>query len=109
VFAVRYVALVALVLWLGDLSGGLLGADRVRPFPNIAYCSGAIVFVSLFVMKFVGPPPVAFIPRAATVFIMIVIEGYSSLVVGGRGQEAQLLMACTLGAGLTLLYWYVRE
>jgi len=109
VFAVRYVALVALVLWLGDLSSGLLGADGVRPFPHIAYYSGAIVFVSLFVMKFVGPPPLAFPFRAATVFVMMAIEVYSSVLVDGRGQEEQLLMACALLPGLSLLYWYVRE
>lgn len=108
-FAVRYVALVALVLWLGDLSGGLLGADGARPFPLIAQIAGATVFLSLFVMKFVGPPPSAFTLRAATVFVMMAVEVYSSVLVDRDSQEAQLLMTCALLPGLSLLYWYVQE
>lgn len=107
--AVRYLALMALVLWLGDLAGGLLGPAGVRPFPSLAYGSAAVLFVSLFVMKFVGPPPAAFVPRAAIVFAMMTLEVYTRLLVDHHTDQERWLMVLTLVPGLSLLYWYVRE
>ena len=79
---VRYLALAALVVWVGGmvilgllvapqtfrvlqasnpadgrmLAGALFGAI-LRQFHLVAYACGAVLLVCLFVMKFLGPPP----------------------------------------------------
>ena len=107
-FAVRYLALVALVVWVGGLAvlsalvspatfrvlqaadptGGrvladLVLADILQLFHLVAYVCGAIVFTSLWVMKFVGPPPSWFLVRSAIVAIMLALMLYS----GYRADE----------------------
>ena len=94
--AIRYVALTALVVWLGGMVilgllvapstfGVLQSADPangrmlagavfgtiLRRFHYVAYACGAILYISLFLMKFVGPPPQAFVLRAVLVFVML--------------------------------------
>lgn len=160
--AVRYVALTALVVWLGgmvilgllvapstfgvlqtsDPANGRMLAGAVfgtilRRFHLVAYVCGIIVFLSLFVMKFVGPPPQAFVLRAAIVFVMFLIALYSGVPVTRELEQIQsqvagpvsrlpesderrirfdrlhrtstTLMTINMGLGLVLLLWYVRE
>jgi len=160
--AVRYLALAALVVWLGGMVilglvvapstfGVLQSSDPVngrmlagavfgtilRRFHFIAYACGAILFVSLFVMKFVGPPPQAFVVRAAIVFVMLLLALYSGIPVTRELEHIQsqvsgpvsrlpetderrirfdslhrtstMLMTINMGLGLILLYWYVRD
>ena len=87
---IRYLALTALVVWLGGmivlgllvapstfgvlqtaaadaangrmLAGAVFG-EILRRFHFLAYGCGAILIVCLLAMKFIGPPPAAFIPR----------------------------------------------
>jgi uncharacterized membrane protein len=160
--AVRYVALMALVVWLGgmvilgllvapstfgvlqmsDPANGRMLAGAVfgtilRRFHYVAYACGAILYLSLFVMKFVGPPPQAFVVRAAIVFVMLLVALYSGVPVtrelegiqkqaGGQvsrlpetderrvrfdqlHRRSTMLMTLNMGLGLVLLYWYARE
>jgi uncharacterized membrane protein len=160
--AVRYVALTALVVWLGgmvilglivapstfgvlqaaDASGGRILAGAVfgtilRRFHYVAYACAAILYISLFVMKFVGPPPQAFVLRAVIVFVMLVVALYSGVpvtreleriqaqVIGPVNrlpetderrirfdqlhQRSTMLMTLNMGLGLVLLYWYVKD
>jgi uncharacterized membrane protein len=160
--AVRYVALAALVVWLGGMVilglvvapstfGVLQSSDPVngrmlagavfgtilRRFHFIAYACAAILFVSLFVMKFVGPPPQAFVVRAGIVFVMLLLALYSGVPVTRELEQLQsqvsgpisrlpetdqrrirfdqlhrtstMLMTINMALGLVLLYWYVRE
>jgi uncharacterized membrane protein len=160
--AVRYVALVALVVWLGgmvilgllvapstfgvlqsaDTANGRMLAGAVfgtilRRFHYVAYACGAILYIALFVMKFVGPPPQAFVVRAVLVFVMLVVALYSGVPVTREIEQIQsqvsgpvsrlpetdqrrirfdqlhqrstMLMTLNMGLGLVLLYWYVRE
>lgn len=161
-FAVRYVALAALVVWLGGmillgalvapltfrvlqvsdpvagrvLAGALFG-EILRAFHLLAYGCGALIIVSLLLMKFVGPPPRAFIARIGIVVVMLALEVYSagpvthaiadvqSQVSGPINQLAETdarrmtfdrlhrtstaLMTVNLAFGLVLLFWYVRE
>lgn len=108
--AVRYVALAALVVWLGGmvtielLDGGIDG-DAFRRFHAVAYACGAIVFVCLFVLKFVGPPPRAFVPRAAIVAVMIGLQ----LSPPWLHAASSLLPTASMMLGFGLLFWYVRE
>jgi hypothetical protein len=102
--AVRYVALAALVVWLGGMATAVFG-DILRPSHLVGLVCGGIIFVSLFIMKFVGPPPHAFVPRAALTALMLLLLGVSALL----RSASSLLAGINLVLGLVLLYWYVRE
>jgi hypothetical protein len=102
--AVRYVALVALVVWIGATTDVLVG-DALGPVDRVAAVCGGIVFVSLFVMKFIGPPPHGFVPRAAIVGAMLVLLGVSRFL---RVAPAALATV-NVALGFILLFWYVRE
>jgi uncharacterized membrane protein len=159
---VRYLALTALVVWLGGmialgllvapttfrvleaadpeqgrtLAGAVFGAT-LRRFHLLAYGCGAVLLVSLFLMKFVGPPPQAFLVRTSIVALMLALTLYSGVPVTRElerlqaavaGPMARLpqddprrvrfdrlhrtsttLMTVDIGLGLLLLAWYVRE
>jgi len=99
-FVVRYVALVALVLWLGVL---LNETAWIPPGHLLGIACGGAVLVSLLALKFLGPPPRAFIPRAAIVALMLAIAIY----VRYSGQNT--LTTVNLALGAVLLAWYARE
>ena len=102
--AVRYVALGALVIWLGGMVT-VAFPDVMRRFHLVAVACGAVIVVSLFVMKFVGPPPQAFIPRVALTVLMLAFLGVSAFVPGASAA----LTAANLALGFVMLFWYVRE
>jgi uncharacterized membrane protein len=103
---VRYVALTALVVWLGGMvvvglivapstfrvlqaadpatgrvvAGALFG-EILRVFHLLAYVCGGLIFVCLLVLKFVGPPPRAVFPRLALVAMMLLLELYAGVPV----------------------------
>jgi hypothetical protein len=161
-FVVRYLALAALAVWVGgmvvlgalvapstlrvlqaaDPAGGrvlagLVFGEILQRFPLLAYACGAIVLVSLWVMKFVGPPPSWFVVRSAIVASMLAVALYVGMPVANEleGLRKQLagsmhdvpdhdarrgrfealhrrsaaLMAVETGLGFFLLLWYVRE
>jgi hypothetical protein len=103
---VRYGTLAALVLWLSAMLGWGAG-DVVRHLPLVALACGAVTFVGLFAMKFLGPPPPAFVPRIAIVFVMLVIAAVSAVL--ATSAAAPWLQSVNIGLGFVLLYWYVRE
>jgi hypothetical protein len=115
--AVRYIALAALVVWVGVMIAlpilvapavhGTAIGEMWRRYQQMAYACGGTVFVSLFVMKFLGPPPRAFALRAAIVFLMLLLVGYSGVRVGTNLPAS--LATLNVGLGLFLLFWYVRE
>jgi hypothetical protein len=102
--AVRYAALAALVVWLGGILAILFG-DAMRRDQLITYGCGGVVFLSLLVMKLVGPPPRAFIPRAAIVAAMLAV----ALLATFRFLPATTSAALDLALGFVLLFWYVHE
>ena len=101
--AVRYAALAALVLWIGGMLSLLVG-DVFARFPAALAC-GTVVLVSLFVMKFVGPPPRAFPVRAAIVAVMLAA---TMLAAASRVPPAPAA-ALNVAFGAILLSWYVHE
>jgi len=103
---VRYVTLVALVIWLGAMAGDQFG-DLLRRIPLIPFACGAVMLVGLFVMKFMGPPPIGFVLRAGIALLMLAIA-LSATVVVPRGASP-LLMTTNIALGFVLLIWYVRE
>ena len=102
--AVRYVALGALVVWLGGMVT-VAFPDLVRRFHLVAISCGVVIVVSLFIMKFVGPPPHGFVPRVALTVLMLILVGLSVF----RPGFAPVLAGVNLALGFVLLFWYVRE
>lgn len=100
--AVRYVALIALVIWLGAMASEFVPQDQ-----RLAYACGGVILVCLFAMKFVGPPPHGFIPRVALVAAMLAIAISSSLSLTRASVAA--FTTVNMALGLVLLFWYVRE
>jgi uncharacterized membrane protein len=160
--AFRYAALLALVVWVGAMVAlalivaptafrvlgaadpavgrtlaGLVFGDVMRQFHRLAYACGGVLVVSLFVLKFVGPPPAAFKVRAGLAAVMLATVMYSGLVVSpeidaiqssvhgsierlppdaaGRlrfdhlHQLSTILMTTNMALGALLLVWYARE
>lgn len=103
--ALRYVYLLALVVWLGGmvvlgalvapttfqilqaaapdtgraLAGELFGVMLAR-FHYLAYGAGAVLFVTLALMAILGPRPAAFAIRLGIIVVMLAVAAYS----GGR-------------------------
>ena len=102
--AVRYVALGALVIWLGGMVT-VTFADAMRRFHFVSVVCGAVIVVSLFIMKFVGPPPHGFLPRVGLTLLMLIALGVSVLM----PAYASALTLVNLALGFVLLFWYVRE
>jgi hypothetical protein len=106
---VRYATLVALVIWLGGMMGARFG-ELIGRLDLLGYACGAAVVVGLFAMKFLGPPPPAFIPRVAIVFLMFGIAVASATLVPRITPDvAKVLSTINIGLGFALLFWYVRE
>ena len=161
---IRYLALTVLVVWVGGmivlgllvapttfgvlqssapdpatgrmLAGSVFG-EILRRFHLLAYGCGALLLVCLVVLKFVGPPPSAFVIRVAIVTLMLALALYSGLPVSREIAQIQAqvagpmsslpqtdarkarfdrlhgmsttLMMINIGLGLVLLYWYTRE
>ena len=109
--AIRYVTLAALVVWLGGLVAlGMLmmpSTEDLRRLQLVGYACGAIIFVGLLVIKFIGPPPHDFFRRIGVVAAMMFVALYA----GMRPQDwlASLSPAVNIGLGFVLLFWYVRE
>lgn len=103
---VRYVTLVALVLWLGAMVserfGGLFGHAHL-----LAYACGMATVVGLFALKFLGPPPMTFVLRAGIAVLMLAIAAASAML--PNRDVAAMLLTVNIVLGLVLLTWYVRE
>jgi hypothetical protein len=105
--ALRYVYVLALVVWLGGmvvlgvlvapttfqvlqaaapdqgraLAGELFGAMLAR-FQYLAYGAGAVLFISLAVMAILGPRPASFAIRMGIIAVMLGVAVYSGVVLG---------------------------
>jgi hypothetical protein len=110
----RYVGLVALVVWLGGLItlgaivaptafdvvdarhvesgrmlvGFLFGAIFER-FHLVAYGAGALLLLSLVARRLLGPKPVHFGVRTGILCVMLALTLYSGLMLTGDVERAQ--------------------
>jgi hypothetical protein len=100
---VRYATLVALVVWLGVLGCSLL-SDRPDYANWVQFACGGLIIVGLFAMKFLGPPPHAFAPRVAIVFLMLCTAAFDQLY-----GSSLVPMSINTALGFALLAWYARE
>jgi hypothetical protein len=120
--AVRYLALAALVVWLGGmvilglivapstfgvleasdpasgrmLAGAVFG-EILRRFHLLAYVCGAILLVCFFVIKFVGPPPDGFLVRAGIAAAMLALALYSGMRISRGIAEIQSQVSGPIG------------
>jgi len=100
------VALAALVVWLAALAGALAG-DALRHIHLVSAACGGVIVLSLVAMKFIGPPPRAFVSRIAIVAVMLAAMGWTMLAAASTMRTAAL--AATAALGFILLTWYTRE
>ena len=109
--AVRYVYILALVVWLGGMVvlgavvapatfqvlqasdpangrelGGAVFTTILERFHDVAYAAGALLLLTLAAMAVLGPRPRGLAARAALVTIMLAVALYSGVVVL-RGAE----------------------
>jgi uncharacterized membrane protein len=115
VLALRYIAVIALVVWVGGLlalgaiaapatfdvlgmqamsDGGRLLAGAVfgetlRRFMLVSYAAGVILLGTLIVRAILGPRPRRFAWRAAAATIMLATAAYAGIVVDGRIRDLQ--------------------
>lgn len=128
--ALRYVYVLALVVWLGGmvvlaalvaptitdvlqatapansrgLGDALLSVVLAR-FDYLAYTAGGVLFLSLAVMAILGPRPPAFAARMGIITLMLAVSAYSSITL----VRPTRLMTINIVAALVLLYWEARE
>jgi hypothetical protein len=100
---VRYVALVALVVWLGAMQNALVGSGTAAAIA-IAYGCSAVLVMCLVAMKFVGPPPRAFFIRLGIVVLMLLMTLFDRWLIPGRTATY-----VNTALGLVLLAWYAHE
>lgn len=112
--ALRYVYVLALVIWLGGmvvlgalvaptvfdvlqqrdpaagrvLAGDVFGSTIAR-FHYVAYGAGALLLLTLLAMRLLGPKPAAFGVRAVIIAAMLTVAVYSGVVVLGRIDTVQ--------------------
>lgn len=112
--ALRYVALLALVVWIGGLvalgaiaapvafdvtaarqlpearlvAGALFG-EMLRRFTLVSYAVGGVLLLSLLARRILGPRPQRFAWRAGTVLLMLAATAYAGIFVASRIQQLQ--------------------
>jgi hypothetical protein len=115
--ALRYIALAALVVWIGGLlalgaiaapvifsvidarhvadgrllAGAIFGTILGR-FELVEYASGAVLLAALGMRRVLGPRPRHFGLRLAIAVIMLASAGYAGLVVTGEIEAVQARM-----------------
>jgi uncharacterized membrane protein len=111
--ALRFAAVLALVLWIGGLiavgalaapaafeilgargaegralAGSVVG-ETLRRFHVVAYVCAAVVLLSLAVRGVLGPRPTRFSLRVAALLVMTVAAVYSGVVIGPQIARTQ--------------------
>ena len=112
--ALRYIAMVALVVWIGGLvalgaiaapvafdvtasrqlaeprlvAGALFG-EMLRRFTLVSYAAGAIMILCLITRRILGPRPRHFGLRAGIIALMLAATAYAGIVVASRIEALQ--------------------
>jgi hypothetical protein len=105
--AIRYFALVTLVVWTATLLSHVAG-DMLAQVDQVTYACAALTLVLLMLLKFMGPPIPAFSLRVILVTLMLLPAVNPAIV-------EQLHLGSTTGRGvqfglcMLLLVWHVPE
>jgi uncharacterized membrane protein len=117
-YLLRYVAVLALVVWVGGLvalggiaapaafdvmaahqvpdgrtlAGALFG-EMLRRFTLVSYAAGGVVMLTLLARRILGPRPHRFAWRAGLAALMLATTAYGSMVIASRIQRLQRDMA----------------
>lgn len=112
--ALRYVALLTLVVWIGGLvalggiaapsifdvlasrqiadgrllAGAVFG-EILRRFTLVSYAAGGVLLLTLLVRRILGPRPQRFAWRAGLVTLMLAATAYGGIVVASRIRALQ--------------------
>jgi len=112
--ALRYIALLALVIWIGGLvalgaiaapvafdvtaarhlpeprmiAGALFG-EMLRRFTLVSYAAGGVILLSLLIRRVLGPRPRHFGVRAGIVALMLAAAAYAGIIVASRIETLQ--------------------
>ena len=100
---VRYATLLALVAWLGVMHCFVF-IGRPGHGAWLPYACGGFMMVGLFAMKFLGPPPRAFVARVAIVFVMLCVTAFDQFY-----GSSLIPTALNAALALALLGWYAHE
>jgi hypothetical protein len=106
-FAIRYVVLATLVVWIAALLSVVAG-DFLAYVDTVTYTASTIILIGLLLMKFVGPPPHGFVPRVLIVAAMLALALFPAIFEQLRLPPAMHL-SVDVTLGFVLLAWYVRE
>jgi hypothetical protein len=111
--ALRYAALLAIVVWVGGLFalgaiaapavfdvaarhlpdprlvGGAIFGEILRRFHQVTYVCGAVIGLSLIARAVLGPRPPRFAIRTAIALLMLAATLYSGLVLTARIERLQ--------------------
>jgi hypothetical protein len=112
--ALRYVALLALVVWIGGLAvlgaiaapvafdvtaarhlpdarllAGALFGEMLRRFTLVSYGAGVILLLTLFARRILGPRPHRWGIRTAIATVMLLASAYAGVVVASRIETLQ--------------------
>jgi hypothetical protein len=110
----RYVALLALVVWIGGLAvlgaiaapvafdvtaawhlpdgrllAGALFGEMLRRFTLVSYGAGILLLLTLFVRRILGPRPHRWGIRTAIASVMLLASAYAGIVIASRISAIQ--------------------
>jgi uncharacterized membrane protein len=112
--ALRYIALLTLVVWIGGLAvlgtiaapvafdvtaarhlpdarlvAGALFGEMLRRFTLVSYGAGVILLLTLFVRRILGPRPHRWGIRTAIASLMLLASAYAGVIVASRIDTVQ--------------------
>jgi hypothetical protein len=114
-FALRFLYMLALVVWLGGmvvlgavvapstfqvlqalqpdtgraLAGEVFGTSLAR-FTYISYAAGGLMIITLGIMALLGPRPRPFLIRGVVIAVMLGIAAYSGVIIASEIEAVQL-------------------
>lgn len=104
---VRYLALVALAIWVGGMIaiGAIASPDAWREHGEVVgWICGTVLIACYVIRKLVGPPPHAFALRVGLAAAMLAVAAAGRFLATSAAP-----LAVDAALGLVLLAWYIRE
>ncbi len=100
--ALRFVYLLALIVWVGGLVAPFVAI--LGQFHVVAAICGGVMLVALVAMALLGPRPRPFGARVVVLALMLVATGLTGFA-GTANPPSTALLSATLVGGACLLFW----